>query len=81
MRSDETTIEDIQPILGFWKTSGRVLSVSGEPEMMITGTDEYELMVGDRWIMHRVEVMMGEQQVQALEPRMAGRCRRSGNGI
>jgi len=67
MNSEEAMIEAILPILGLWKTSGRVLSPSGEPEIEITGTDEYELMIGGRWVMHRVDVMMGVQQVQALE--------------
>lgn len=63
----ETTIEDITPIIGLWKSTGQVFSATGEPEITITGTDEYELMVGGRWILHRVEVMMGSEQVQALE--------------
>ncbi|RDI18080.1 hypothetical protein DEU38_121117 [Rhodococcus sp. AG1013] len=33
----------------------------------IAGTDEYEWMAGGMWVIHRVDVMMGDDHVQALE--------------
>lgn len=55
-------------IIGRWKTSGSVLDEHGAVVMTIEGTDEYEWMVGGHWVIHRVDVMMGEDHVQALEP-------------
>ena len=39
----------------------------GEPAAVIAGTDEYEWMPGGKWVVHRVDVMMGGDRVQALE--------------
>ncbi|MBT2274010.1 hypothetical protein [Rhodococcus qingshengii] len=60
MRSFET-------IIGRWRTSGTVFDEHGERAAMIVGTDEYEWMPGGKWVVHRVDVMMGEDRVQALE--------------
>jgi len=60
MRSFET-------IIGRWRTSGTAFDEQGEPAAIIDGTDEYEWMPGGRWIVHRVDVTMDDDHVQALE--------------
>lgn len=54
-------------IVGRWRTSGTVLDENGKPVARIDGTDEYEWMPGGRWIVHRVDVTMGDDHVHALE--------------
>lgn len=56
-----------EAVIGRWRTSGTVLDAHGDPVATIDGTDEYEWMLGGRWIVHRVDVVMGEDRVQALE--------------
>ena len=60
-------MDSLLPLLGLWRTSGHVLDRSGRPEGAITGTDEYELMDGARWVIHRVDVVMGDVRTVALE--------------
>jgi hypothetical protein len=35
--------------------------------MSIDGTDEYEWMPGGHWLIHRVDVLIGDDRTQALE--------------
>ena len=51
------------PILGRWRTDGRVVD-DGTP---ITGWDTYELAPGGCFVVHHVDVHVGEQAVQAVE--------------
>jgi hypothetical protein len=57
----------LEPIVANWRTSGRVFDEAGAEIMRISGTDEYEWMPGRRWVIHRVDVMMGDDRTRALE--------------
>lgn len=57
----------LTPLLGRWRTSGVVLDEHGAPTAQIAGTDVYELMPGGGWVVHRVDVRIGGEQVTALE--------------
>jgi hypothetical protein len=57
----------LEPIVGKWRTSGRVYDADGTEVMEIEGTDEYEWMPGGHWVIHRVDVMMGDNHTRALE--------------
>lgn len=60
-------IRSFETIIGRWRTAGTVFGENGEPAAIIAGTDEYEWMPGGKWVVHRVDVMMGGDRVQALE--------------
>ncbi|TWF81589.1 hypothetical protein FHX44_117534 [Pseudonocardia hierapolitana] len=51
-----------EPIIGSWASSGR--TVEG---VEIAGTDVYEWLPGRRFVVHRVDVRMGGEQVNVLE--------------
>jgi hypothetical protein len=72
-------LDHLRFILGRWRSSGTVLDENGNEAVAIAGTDEYELMDGGQWIIHRVDVMMGDQRTVALEligqPDQGGRFR------
>ena len=53
-------------IIGNWKSSGEVLQPGVDP-MLINGTDTYEWVLADFFILHRVNVMMGKEQVEVIE--------------
>jgi len=57
----------LEPLLGRWRTSGTVFAEAGAQVMTVNGTDEYEWMAGGHWVIHRVDVMMGDDHTQALE--------------
>ena len=64
---DAEALDGLRPLLGLWRTSGHVLERTGGREATIAGTDEYELMEGGRWVIHRVDVLMGDVRTVALE--------------
>jgi hypothetical protein len=51
-------------IVGRWRTEGQVL---GERPTRVLGSDIYELLPGGHFLVHHVEVMVGEHQVRAIE--------------
>lgn len=54
----------LSSIVGHWRTSGRVI---GEPSMPVSGTDTYEVVAGGHFVLHRVDVIVGDQHVDAIE--------------
>jgi hypothetical protein len=51
-------------IAGRWRTSGHVI---GEPSIPVVGTDIYELFPGGHFLVHHVDVTVGDQPVRAIE--------------
>jgi hypothetical protein len=56
--------ERLHAIAGRWETSGHVI---GEPRIPVVGTDIYEVLAGGYFIVHHVDVTVGEQPVRAIE--------------
>jgi hypothetical protein len=63
---DEGRLPDrrLHAIAGRWETSGHVV---GEPRIPVVGTDIYEVLAGGYFIVHHVDVTVGEQPVRAIE--------------
>lgn len=57
----------LAPFVGRWSTAGEVLASAGGPAQEIVGTDEYEWLPGGYFLLHRVDVRIGGERVQALE--------------
>ena len=55
-------IAALQPLIGTWRSSGR--TVDG---IDLEGSDLYEWLPGRQFVVHRVDVRMGGQQVNVLE--------------
>jgi hypothetical protein len=62
----ETRIPDkrLQAIVGRWQTSGYVI---GEPDLPVVGVDNYEALPGGYFVVHYVDVIVGDRHVQAIE--------------
>lgn len=67
MTAAPDTMRPFDSIIGRWRTSGTVLDEHGQPVAEIDGTDEYEWMPGGMWVIHRVDVTIGDDHVHALE--------------
>jgi hypothetical protein len=50
--------------VGRWRTQGHLVV---DPAVPIAGTDSYEWLPGGFFLVHHVDVVIGEQRVQALE--------------
>ena len=57
-------IQRLGALVGRWRSEGHIV---GDPAVPITGTDSYEWLAGGFFLLHHVDVMVGDQQVQALE--------------
>jgi hypothetical protein len=53
--------------LGTWRTRGQIRAADDHPAIDVSGTDSYELLVGNSIILHRVDVMIGGDQVRSVE--------------
>jgi predicted enzyme related to lactoylglutathione lyase len=51
-------------IAGRWDTSGHVI---GDRRLPVEGTDTYEVLAGGHFLIHHVDVTVGEQKVRAIE--------------
>jgi hypothetical protein len=59
-----TPDQRLSSIVGRWRTSGHVI---GEPPIPVVGTDTYELFSGGYFLLHHVDVTVGDQPVRAIE--------------
>jgi hypothetical protein len=57
-------IQRLDALVGRWRTHGHLV---GGPPAPIAGTDIYEWLPGGFFLVHHVDVVIGEQRVQALE--------------
>jgi hypothetical protein len=51
-------------LVGRWRSEGHIV---GDQPVPITGTDTYQWLPGGFFLLHHVDVMLGQQQVQAIE--------------
>jgi hypothetical protein len=61
---DRTRTQRLGAIVGRWNTTGHVLT---DPTVPVVGTDAYEWLPGEHFLVHHVDVHVGDQHVQAIE--------------
>ena len=59
-----TPDQRLRSIAGRWRTSGHVI---GEPLNPVVGTDIYDVLPGGHFLVHHVDVTVGDQPVRAIE--------------
>jgi hypothetical protein len=57
-------LQRLGALVGRWRSQGHIV---GDPAVPITGTDVYEWLAGGFFLVHHVDVVIGDQQVRALE--------------
>jgi hypothetical protein len=57
-------IQRLDALVGRWRSEGRIV---GEVPVPISGTDVYEWLPGGYFLVHHVDVVIGQQKLQALE--------------
>ena len=60
----DTDHERLWAIAGDWATSGHVV---GDPPVPVSGSDVYEVLPGGHFLVHHVDVVVGTQEVRAIE--------------
>jgi hypothetical protein len=52
---------------GHWRTQGQTVATKGSPSIPIDGTDTYEWLPGGFFMIHHVDVRMGQDEAKTLE--------------
>lgn len=66
MENKKQNHENLAQFVGEWKTEGKVLADSTNPELEIKGIDTYDWLPGNH-LLHTVDVMMGDQKETSFE--------------
>lgn len=56
---------NFKKLIGVWKTSGDIKS--GEGTLKLIGIDSYELILDGNYILHKADVLMGNERSETLE--------------
>ena len=54
-------------LIGTWQTKGKVLQPGNSYEILLTGTDSYELILNGHYILHKADVLMGTEKSETFE--------------
>ena len=54
-------------LVGKWQTSGTIKATTDNPAQEIKGTDSYEWALDGHFLLHQVEVLMGEEKTLTIE--------------
>lgn len=61
-------LDRLSSLVGTWRTQGRSIpNNANEPAIEIAGTDSYQWLPGGFFLVHHVDVMMGNEKVNAIE--------------
>jgi hypothetical protein len=54
-------------LIGTWKTEGEVRGEGSAPATAFKGTDSYEWILNKTFILHKVDVTIGKEKIEAIE--------------
>ncbi|KAA2241704.1 DUF1579 domain-containing protein [Chitinophaga agrisoli] len=57
----------LDPFAGKWRTEGWIRETADHPAIKIQGTDTYEWLPGGYFLLHRVDVEIGEERNETIE--------------
>jgi len=59
--------ELLNKFAGHWKTEGTILQTETSPEIKVWGTDTYEWLPGEYFLLHKVDVFVGDDKNNTFE--------------
>ncbi|MFD8557988.1 DUF1579 family protein [Streptosporangium canum] len=57
----------LNALVGRWRSQGQTAATPSEPVIRIVGSDTYEWLAGEHFLIHRVDVRMNEEHVEVIE--------------
>jgi hypothetical protein len=57
----------LDPFAGKWHTTGLIPETPEHPAMTVTGTDTYAWLPGGHFLLHTVDVMVGDEKTETTE--------------
>ncbi len=67
MKEYNLSHEQLAPFIGIWRTSGQILATDTSPAILVHGIDSYEWLPGEYFLLHKVDVMIGENKINNTE--------------
>jgi len=67
MKQQPEEMKALNFLIGKWSTKGTIKAGDTMPETTINGTDSYEWILNGCFILHKVDVMMGDARTEAVE--------------
>jgi hypothetical protein len=59
--------DQLSKFVGQWRTEGKIPSNGSTPEVKISGTDTYEWLPGNFFLLHKADVLIGDERNQTTE--------------
>jgi hypothetical protein len=60
-------LKELNKFLGSWRTEGKIPASPSTAEVKIHGTDTYEWLPGEFFLLHKADVMKGEDRSETFE--------------
>jgi hypothetical protein len=67
MENKSLEYEQLNRFVGKWKTTGIIPASGASPEIKVSGSDTYEWLPGGFFLVHKVNVLVGEDKNETLE--------------
>ena len=67
MKDKTFEYEQLNKFVGIWNTAGKIPASDTTPEIKIYGTDTYEWLPGEFFLLHKVDVFVGEDKNETIE--------------
>lgn len=61
------SLSALEFLIGKWMTKGKVFATSSTPQIKIEGIDSYEWELSGQFILHRADVVMGDEKTEVIE--------------
>jgi len=66
-KKPHSKLRQLNFLVGKWHTSGEILKSGTKPSIQIKGMDTYEWINNGFFLLHRVDVFMGEERTEVIE--------------
>jgi hypothetical protein len=60
-------MQELDFLVGYWETRGMVHAHDSSAAQKIKGTDSYEWALNGRFLIHRADVLIGNEKVEVIE--------------
>jgi hypothetical protein len=67
MKNSLNQLQKLNPLVGKWQSKGTVLPSAAASEIEISGTDIYEWVCDEMFLLHKVDVKMGTEKTEVIE--------------
>ncbi|HYF70696.1 MAG TPA: DUF1579 family protein [Ohtaekwangia sp.] len=67
IKNNSTALQQLDKFVGQWNTTGKILPTATTLEIKISGTDTYEWLPGKYFLLHKANVLMGDEKIETFE--------------